>query len=218
VLSLAPLSDLLLYTAFLTRLGATQRRGSACCRWPPHATSDRGSQVFSGTGNVIWEGQLWGGNGTGTLQVYSPAPNVLAELGALTVTDGGGPATPTLSAAFTFNCRFADCTFDGSSSTGVTDGYSWSFGDGGNASGAVVNHTFSGPGAFQVMLTVAAGSDTDQTNQSSTAARADRTCIASRRHPQRVRGSICDDSRTRPPRGTQGARQPVASFHRPRDP
>lgn len=130
---------------------------------------DSGSQVFSGSGNVTWSGQLWGGNGSGTLFVYSPASNVLGELGALTVTGsggggGGGGGTSTLAASFTYSCHFGDCTFDATSSTGVTDGYSWSFSEGGTASGAVVNHSYAAPGTYGVTLTVMAGTDTDQTS------------------------------------------------------
>jgi len=48
------------------------------------AGGDSGSQVFMGTGgNVTLVGLLWGGNGPGTLFVYSPIANVEAELGNL---------------------------------------------------------------------------------------------------------------------------------------
>lgn len=48
------------------------------------AGGDSGSPVFTGNGsNVTLLGNLWGGNGSGTLFVYSPIANVKAELGAL---------------------------------------------------------------------------------------------------------------------------------------
>ncbi len=45
---------------------------------------DSGSGVFLGTGNVTLVGILWGGNGAGTLFVFSPLSNVESELGELT--------------------------------------------------------------------------------------------------------------------------------------
>lgn len=58
-------------------------------------------------------------------------------------------------------------TFDGSGSTdpdgtGDITGYSWNFGDGGTASGQVVNHTYSDDGVYTATLTV-----TDVANQTS---------------------------------------------------
>ena len=48
-------------------------------------------------------------------------------------------------------------TFDGGRSSGQ-DGdivsYAWNFGDGATASGALVTHVYSQPGAYQVSLTV----------------------------------------------------------------
>jgi hypothetical protein len=53
------------------------------------AGGDSGSQVFMGTGgNVTLVGLLWGGNGAGTLFVYSPIANVEAELGNLRTHSG----------------------------------------------------------------------------------------------------------------------------------
>ncbi len=42
---------------------------------------DSGSPVFEGSGNVTLRGILWGGNGAGTLFVYSPYDAVKSELG-----------------------------------------------------------------------------------------------------------------------------------------
>jgi hypothetical protein len=50
------------------------------------AGGDSGSPVFrvSGSNNATLLGNLWGGNSSGTLFVYSPIANIERELGALT--------------------------------------------------------------------------------------------------------------------------------------
>ena len=51
------------------------------------AGGDSGSPVFSrikADGSVTLLGNLWGGNSSGTLFVYSPIANIESELGALT--------------------------------------------------------------------------------------------------------------------------------------
>ena len=76
---------------------------------------------------------------------------------------GGGGAT--LTAAFTFSCRGSNtCTFDGSSSAAAST-YNWTFGDGTNASGAQVSHTFA-VGTWTVTLTVGGGGSTASTSKS----------------------------------------------------
>jgi serine protease len=77
---------------------------------------------------------------------------------------GGVPGDPAPVARFTFSCTGLTCAFDGSSSTddppgGITR-HAWNFGDGGTATGSMVNHTYSGSGTFNVTLTV-----TDTANQ-----------------------------------------------------
>lgn len=56
-------------------------------------------------------------------------------------------------------------TFDGRTSTafggGAVDSYTWSFGDGSTAIEPVVNHTFTNPGSYTVILTVKSGFSTD---------------------------------------------------------
>ena len=52
---------------------------------------------------------------------------------------------------------------------------SWTFGDGGSASGMTTSHTYPSAGSFVVMLTVGDGSDTDQ---------ATRTVVCSTKGPQ----------------------------------
>jgi PKD repeat protein len=84
----------------------------------------------------------------------------------LTVTDNGG-ATATLSnavtannppaASFKFSCKGLRCSFDGSASTdsdGTVTNYVWNFGDGATGSGALVTHSYAGPGTYTVTLTV----------------------------------------------------------------
>ena len=46
-------------------------------------------------------------------------------------------------------------SFDATESTGAIASYSWTFGDGGTATGSVVAHTFGSTGSYQVTLTVA---------------------------------------------------------------
>ncbi len=58
-------------------------------------------------------------------------------------------------ADFSVDCRFLDCGFDGSPSTGDVIAWSWDFGDGSPVtSGGDVSHTFGADGTYQVSLTV----------------------------------------------------------------
>jgi serine protease len=59
-------------------------------------------------------------------------------------------------ASFTFSCSALTCSFDASASTddvGISS-YSWNFGNGQIASGAVVSHTYGAGGTYTVQLTV----------------------------------------------------------------
>lgn len=81
---------------------------------------------------------------------------------------GRSPGVPT--AAFTSSCSGLACTFDASTSTspnGAITGYSWTFGDGGTATGATPSHTYGADGTPTVSLTVtdAAGKTATQTQQ-----------------------------------------------------
>lgn len=128
---------------------------------------DSGSQVFTGTSNVTYWGQLWGGSSDNLMFVYSPASQVEQELGSLVVTAGGGTGGggggTTVSASFTQSCHFGDCTFDASGSTGAAT-FAWDFGDGGTGSGVTTSHTYTAAGTFTVTLTATAsdGTTTDQ--------------------------------------------------------
>jgi hypothetical protein len=122
---------------------------------------DSGSNVFEESGSnandVAWAGGLWGGNSSGTMFVYSPASAIESELGSLDVGAGTPPPTGTLTASITYSCKFADCTFDASGSTGSITSYAWTFSDGGSDSGVTVSHSYAGAGNYTVELTVSDG-------------------------------------------------------------
>jgi hypothetical protein len=59
-------------------------------------------------------------------------------------------------AGFTYTCGGTACGFDAGSSlddTGISE-YAWNFGDGGSATGQIVQHTFASQGSYSVMLAV----------------------------------------------------------------
>jgi len=117
---------------------------------------DSGSDVFrvSSGSEVIWWGGLWGGSSDGSTFIYSPATNIQRELGTLAVTGGGGGEEPTLTASFTHSCKFGDCSFDASGSTGAIDRYDWAFSEGGSATGMTTTHSYTDAGIYSVTLTV----------------------------------------------------------------
>jgi subtilisin family serine protease len=63
------------------------------------------------------------------------------------------PPPPTLTASYTYSCSRLTCSFNGSSSVGAAT-YSWTFGDGGTATGVTTSHTFAGRASYTVTLTV----------------------------------------------------------------
>ncbi|MFD5248139.1 S8 family serine peptidase [Amycolatopsis sp. NPDC058340] len=111
-----------------------------------------------------------GGTATGktTSHVYPKAGYYSVRL---TVTDNVGKTNSTRrlvkagdlppTAAFTGRCTSGVCTFDGSASTdeeGAVTGYAWNFGDGTNAGGKVVSHTYPNVAkTYTVTLTVSDG-------------------------------------------------------------
>ncbi|MFQ5536848.1 MAG: S8 family serine peptidase [Gemmatimonadota bacterium] len=83
-----------------------------------------------------------------------------------TLDEGGSPPPPAgVTASFTYSCSGADCSFDGTGSTGSITSYGWDFGDGGTAAGATATHTYGGAGDYVVTLTVSDGTNTDATSQ-----------------------------------------------------
>jgi glucose/arabinose dehydrogenase len=61
------------------------------------------------------------------------------------------PPPPASVAQFTYSCSKFTCSFDGTASTGATS-YSWTFGDGGTASGPTTSHVYGGRGNYVVTL------------------------------------------------------------------
>jgi PKD repeat protein len=131
-------------------------------------------------GMFLAQGQLWfGDNATGNLlkmPFTGGAPDGTVTVAENTVdwrslalfraTNAQPNVPPT--AAFTPDCSVNVCGFDG---TGSTDGdgeivsYSWTFGDGGTATGPTANHAYAAAGTYTVTLTVVddrGGSDDHQ--------------------------------------------------------
>ncbi|MEJ2218354.1 MAG: S8 family serine peptidase [Gemmatimonadota bacterium] len=99
--------------------------------------------------------------GYGRLNSYRAVTNTtLDETGG----GGGGGGSATLAASFTYSCSAADCSFDGSGSTGSVTSWGWTFGDGGSDSGAMVSHSYTAARDYTVTLTVSDGSGTDSTS------------------------------------------------------
>jgi len=91
-----------------------------------------------------------------TVKDSSSSQQTVTSQQSVTVTS---PPPPPLSASFTFKPSSPDAgqavSFTGSSSGGVSPySYSWSFGDGGTASGSQVTHTFQSAGTYTVILTI----------------------------------------------------------------
>lgn len=100
--------------------------------------------------------------------------NVAVDWTGNVVVPAGPNVSPT--ASFTSTCSGLSCSFDGTGSTdpdGSVIGYSWTFGDGGAASGSTASHVYTTPGTYSVTLTVtddsgATNSTTDPVTVSAT--------------------------------------------------
>jgi serine protease len=70
---------------------------------------------------------------------------------------GGGGDNVAPTAVLTHTCNGLDCSFDGTDSwdsDGSLVSHTWDFGDGSTATGPLVGHSYTGPGTYQVRLTV----------------------------------------------------------------
>ena len=93
--------------------------------------------------------------GCGRLNTYQAV-----TAGSLSGCDDSAPVGG-LNAAFSVSCSASStCNFNASASSGATS-YSWTFGDGTNATGVTASHTYASAGSYVVTLTVGDGSGTD---------------------------------------------------------
>src|SRR5207253_655066 len=132
--------------------------GSASGGTSPYSYSWSFGDGSTGTGSSVTHTYASAGTFTVVLTVKdggSPQ-QTLTSRQSVTVTS---PPPPPLSASFTFKPSSPDAgqavSFIGSASGGVSPySYSWSFGDGGTASGSLVSHTFQSAGTYTVILTI----------------------------------------------------------------
>jgi serine protease len=124
-------------------------------------TSSSGSPVISSSTGKVIALHHWGGCFNSGTKVTMIWPQV-AEFFGGSVPKGnekGGwaPGNELPVAQFSYSCDELDCTLNGGESydeDGEIINFTWDFGDGVSASGAIVEHTFSGPGNYPVTLTV----------------------------------------------------------------
>src|SRR6266850_2694673 len=96
-------------------------------------------------------------------RVNSPVLKIPVSSTAFPVANAGGPYTGNVGQVLTFSGLQSTA----SSGQSIT-AYSWNFGDNSTGTGPTTNHTYNGPGTFQVSLTVTQTSGT--TNTSTTTA------------------------------------------------
>ncbi|WP_336921902.1 PKD domain-containing protein [Aquipuribacter sp. SD81] len=131
------------------------------CTLDAAASSDADGQV------VAWRWDTGDGTTLDGEQVSHRYGSAGARTATLTVTDErGATGTTTVEvdtdnaapvADFSFACEALECRFDASASRdpdGTVTSYAWTFGDGATATGAVVEHSYAGPGGVEVTLTV----------------------------------------------------------------
>jgi PKD repeat protein len=111
---------------------------------------------ISGSSNTSSISVSWSTAGTKTVQASNSGCGIASTTKPVTIT--GGNDNGTLTANFTFTPTAPSpnqaVSFDAGTSTGSPSQYSWTFGDGGNATGRTVSHTFTTAGTYSVKLTV----------------------------------------------------------------
>ncbi|HXV92065.1 MAG TPA: PKD domain-containing protein, partial [Pseudonocardia sp.] len=102
----------------------------------------------------------WSSIGTKVITASNDGCGTAVDSHTVSVTDPGGPGPNpgNLTAAFTVSPEDPEAgqqaTFDAGNSIGEPTGWAWNFGDGGNAIGETVTHTFAQPGVYSVALTI----------------------------------------------------------------
>lgn len=119
---------------------------------------------------ALMDGSVTSISGTGTQSLGTPPNNPTSDWAILVVNSEGINLAPHAEIMSNKTSGDAPLTidFDGSGSTdsdGSIASYSWDFGDGGSATGAIVSHTFNTSGNYSVILTV---TDDDGKESSST--------------------------------------------------
>jgi PKD repeat protein len=127
--------------------------GSAALYLEANPTATPAAVSAALTGNATAGGVKSPGTGS---------PNLLLYTGFIA---GGTPvAAPT--AAFTYSCSAAVCSFDASTTTAQANAtYNWTFGDASNGSGKTTSHTYAGGGSYAVTLTVTDAGGTSSSTQ-----------------------------------------------------
>jgi subtilisin family serine protease/chitodextrinase len=103
---------------------------------------------------------LAAGSYTVTLTVTDDSGDSASSAQGITISAGGTANQPPV-AAFTYACSGTACSFDAGNSsddTGIVS-HTWDFGDGGNAIGQVVQHTYASQGTYTVTLAVTDGNN-----------------------------------------------------------
>ena len=143
--------------------GFTQSCTGITCNFDSSASGDTDGTIAS----YAWD--FGDGETSGAASPSHDFPATGTYTVTLTVTDDAGTTGSTThdvsvvkpneppTAAFTIDCTFLDCTFEGSGSTdtdGTVDSYAWQYSDGDTDTTASSFHSFDQPGDYTVSLTV----------------------------------------------------------------
>ncbi|MBZ6495067.1 glycosyl hydrolase family 18 protein [Natrinema longum] len=145
-------------SALLAGLGASSvATAQEYPEWDPDTAYTDGDRVVHD--DSVWEAQWW---------TRGDEPGEGGEWGPWDEIESSEPEPPALSAriaASTSRVEIGEAVeFDGSESTGAIDSYAWAFGDGTEATGEAVTHTYDETGDYTVELTVTdADGETDTT-------------------------------------------------------